>query len=63
MKMGGIIHAHTFMPLPGTPFQDANLNPIDKETKRALSKFAGYGALYGQWETQEKLAHTLKSLY
>ncbi len=61
--MGARIHAHTFMPLPGTPFQNAKLNPIDNETKSALGRLAGQGVLYGQWQTQEKLAHILKSLY
>ena len=56
VEMGARIHAHTFMPLPGTPLEDAPPGKIPEWLKKELSRMTGYGKLYGNWVKQEKVA-------
>ena len=56
---GGRVHAHTFMPLPGTPFRAEQPGRVVPELRRRLKTLAAQGALYGQWEQQEVLARDL----
>lgn len=53
--LGARIHAHTFMPLPGTPWRDRPAGSTDDATQRALDRLAARGALYGQWRRQQSL--------
>jgi B12-binding domain/radical SAM domain protein len=55
-SIGARIHAHTFMPLPGTPFQNMPPGKIVLKIKREMEKLISEGKLYGQWHTQEKIA-------
>jgi len=57
--LGARIHAHTFMPLPGTPWREATPGRVDPETLRAIGELTGRGALYGHWERQQRLAGQL----
>lgn len=50
--LGARIHAHTFMPLPGTPWRDAAPGGISPETVRRISDLSRRGGLYGHWEKQ-----------
>ncbi|MBN2431649.1 MAG: TIGR04013 family B12-binding domain/radical SAM domain-containing protein [Acidobacteria bacterium] len=54
-RLGAVIHTHTFMPLPGTPLQDAVPREVDPETRELLRHTEG-GNLCGEWERQEKKA-------
>ena len=56
------IHAHIFMPLPGTPFENYPPGKIDSKTKKVLGDLARRGLLYGSWAVQEKLAIMLSKL-
>jgi len=58
-SMGARIHAHTFMPLPGTPFHDYPPGKVDRRIKKVIAKLIGAGKAYGEWEEQEKLAHMI----
>jgi B12-binding domain/radical SAM domain protein len=49
------IHAHTFMPLPGTPWQDAPPGRIDPDSAAMLDRLASRGLAHGQWKRQEGL--------
>jgi B12-binding domain/radical SAM domain protein len=55
VKMGARIHAHTFMPLPQTPFAKAPAGKVDKYIS-IIKKLASKGIIYGDWEKQEKIA-------
>ena len=55
-SIGARIHAHTFMPLPGTPFKDMHPGKVEPEVKREIERLISMGKLYGQWHTQEKMA-------
>lgn len=59
--MGARIHGHTFMPLPGTPLKYAPAGHVDNETLSHLHKLVAKGKLYGQWNEQAEIAHTLAS--
>ncbi|WP_084955627.1 TIGR04013 family B12-binding domain/radical SAM domain-containing protein [Thermoactinospora rubra] len=50
--LGARIHTHTFMPLPGTPWRDAEPAFIPLETMRQLDRLAQRGDAYGHWRKQ-----------
>ncbi len=54
--LGARIHAHTFMPLPGTPWRDEAAGRIAPGARRALSVLTTSGAVYGSWERQEGIS-------
>lgn len=58
-ESGAHIHAHTFMPLPGTPWRDRPAGRIGPATLDALDRLTTRGRLYGQWQRQEGIAHNL----
>lgn len=55
IKIGAKIHAHTFIPLPQTPFAKASPGSI-KEIKKMISDLIPKGFIYGEWEKQERIA-------
>ena len=63
--LGARIHAHTFMPLPGTPWRDASPAFIPLSTMRDLDRLAQQGASYGHWRKQAghsaRLAETARA--
>ncbi|AEH22255.1 Radical SAM domain protein [Thermodesulfobacterium geofontis OPF15] len=58
-KMGAIIHAHTFMPLPQTPFVKKKPGKIDLDLLKTINKLLGKGLLFGDWKIQEELAEKI----
>ncbi len=61
-SMGARIHAHTFMPLPGTPFEDAPPGRIHPAIKKFVAKLIGRGRAYGEWLEQERLAELIHEM-
>jgi len=61
-SMGARIHAHVFMPLPGTPFSFAPPGKIGSKLRKSLYKLLGRGLVYGQWERQERIAEVIAKL-
>ncbi|MDH5447184.1 MAG: TIGR04013 family B12-binding domain/radical SAM domain-containing protein [Gammaproteobacteria bacterium] len=59
---GARIHNHTFLPLPGTPFQNAAAGTIDKSTQKIIVKMESIGKAYGGWKNQLKKAKELVDL-
>lgn len=55
-ERGAKVHAHTFMPLPGTPFRRAAPGEVDEATTARLDRLASEGRLHGQWKRQVGLA-------
>jgi B12-binding domain/radical SAM domain protein len=51
-ELGARIHVHTFMPLPGTPWRDAQPAFIPLATLRELDRLAQRGVSYGHWRKQ-----------
>lgn len=56
IKLGAKIHAHTFMPLPGTPYWDKNIKPPDEKKIKQIKKMIKTNYLYGNWEKQFELS-------
>lgn len=52
-KMGAIIHAHTFMPLPQTPFSSKKVGEISPQLLKTINTLLGKGLLYGDWKKQK----------
>ncbi|NPA04812.1 MAG: TIGR04013 family B12-binding domain/radical SAM domain-containing protein [Crenarchaeota archaeon] len=61
--MGARIHAHTFLPLPGTPFESAPPGSARPYIEKGLLRYLGKGLVYGYWERQERLAKQIHELY
>lgn len=57
--LGARIHAHTFMPLPGTPTRDAPPGRMSSSTRLALDRLVAGGRAYGQWKEQALIARRL----
>jgi B12-binding domain/radical SAM domain protein len=55
-RMGARLHAHTFMPLPQTPFAREPAGSVDNEILTLLNTWIPEGLLYGSWREQERLA-------
>jgi len=58
-RLGARIHGHTFMPLPGTPYSNAEPGRIRADTMHALRRLESRGKLYGKWKQQERVAEQL----
>jgi B12-binding domain/radical SAM domain protein len=54
--MGAVLHTHTFMPLPGTPLEDAPPGEVDPALHALLDRLASQGHQVGQWRRQEEIA-------
>ncbi|WDZ83647.1 hypothetical protein [Micromonospora cathayae] len=57
--LGARIHAHTSMPLPGTPWREAPPGDVAPETIREVARLSRRGALYGHWQKQRDHAARL----
>ena len=53
VAMGAVLHTHTFMPLPGTPLEDAPPGRVDPALHPLLDKLASQGRQMGQWRKQQ----------
>ncbi len=58
-EQGARIHAHTFMPLPGSPWAARKPQPIPSEIRSRLERLISQGKLFGQWKAQARLAQNL----
>ncbi|MCL7452497.1 MAG: TIGR04013 family B12-binding domain/radical SAM domain-containing protein [Anaerolineae bacterium] len=58
---GAVLHTHTFMPLPGTPLEDAPPGEVDPALHPLLDRMASQGHQVGQWRKQEELARQSKT--
>ncbi len=59
IKKGAKIHAHSFVPLPGTPFQYKKPSPINEKVRKEILTLIGDGKLYGDWQKQEKMGEKI----
>jgi len=51
----GLIHLHTFIPLPGTAFAKEKAGRINKPVKKMIKNLISQGIAYGNWDKQEKI--------
>jgi radical SAM superfamily enzyme YgiQ (UPF0313 family) len=50
------VHAHSFIPLPQTPFAKAPVKRVREIYKKEITKLISKGFAFGDWKKQEKLA-------
>jgi B12-binding domain/radical SAM domain protein len=50
------IHAHTFMPLPGTPMQNMPPGTVGATMRKTFALLASRGQEWGNWENHETIA-------
>lgn len=56
VKMGARIHAHTFIPLPQTPFAKAPAGEINENITKMIKELIPKGIVYGDWNEQKRIA-------
>jgi B12-binding domain/radical SAM domain protein len=61
VSMGAILHTHTFMPLPGTPLEEAPPGRVDRALYPLLDRLASQGHQIGQWRKQEEIAQRTRA--
>ncbi len=61
IEMGAKIHAHTFIPLVGTPFYKKQAGSILPKYKKILGRWVAEGFLFGSWLNQEKKSKKIKA--
>ena len=61
VQLGCRIHAHSFLPLPGTELEKTGCARLPVWLKRGLSRLASEGKLDGYWQKQEQMSHELFS--
>jgi B12-binding domain/radical SAM domain protein len=59
---GARVHAHSFMPLPGTPLAGSIPTGIAPALRDAVARLEARGAVYGQWRRQAHAAEELVQL-
>jgi radical SAM superfamily enzyme YgiQ (UPF0313 family) len=59
VSLGARVHAHTFMPLPQTPFQKQRPRAIDMRYTKLINRLMPRGVVFGDWQRQAAIAHRL----
>lgn len=62
IEMGARIHAHTFMPLPKTPFSYKGRGKINDDIRKYIREHVNQGVIYGDWAEQAKLSKKIDKL-
>ncbi|MFN0205868.1 MAG: TIGR04013 family B12-binding domain/radical SAM domain-containing protein [Planctomycetota bacterium] len=60
VSLGARVHAHSFMPLPGTPLRGASYVELNEKLQFRLARLVGSGEMFGQWKRQREIAAELK---
>lgn len=55
-RKGAKIHAHSFIPLPQTPFAKKSPKKIRGNVQKSINMLTSTGFAFGDWKRQEKLA-------
>ena len=61
VKQGHRIHAHTFLPLPGTAFELQPPGEVDGKTRQLLGTLSRNKQVYGSWSHQVLLAKNMQN--
>lgn len=62
IRIGARIHAHTFMPLPQTPFAYKGRGKINDELRKYIRTHVSEGAIYGDWAEQARQSKKIDKL-
>ncbi|MBP7022305.1 MAG: TIGR04013 family B12-binding domain/radical SAM domain-containing protein [Planctomycetes bacterium] len=61
VNMGARIHAHTFLPLPGTKFERETAMPFPKEFEYERERLISQGVIFGHWRRQSIVSEKISS--
>ena len=53
---GARLHAHSFIPLPQTPYAKVPVNRLEDIYKKEIKMLISKGSAFGDWQKQERLA-------
>ena len=62
-KLGARIHAHTFIPLPGTPFKYQKPTRLDKNLRKRIRDLANQELIYGDWRQQQIIGRRMMKYF
>lgn len=60
IKFGARIHAHYFIPLPGSPWGNKTPSPISEKLRNKIEKLTSSGTIYGVWKHQENFVKQMQ---
>lgn len=63
IEMGASVHAHVFMPLPGSAYEYMLPGKLTDATRKHLGDLARRGLVTGSWGNQEEIAKRLASQF
>jgi B12-binding domain/radical SAM domain protein len=63
VQMGAKIHAHTFIPLPQTPFQFKKSGKVDEKIKNFIKENLKDKIVFGDWGVQQKLGKKIEEYF
>jgi len=55
-ELGARIHAHSFIPLPQTPFAKQPVKHLNEAYKKTIKNLISKGSAFGDWNKQERIA-------
>jgi len=63
IELGARVHAHYFIPLPGTPMHNTPPTALSEELQKGINRLLPDGKIFGQWQRQQALAEKLLRRY
>ncbi|MCX8095793.1 MAG: TIGR04013 family B12-binding domain/radical SAM domain-containing protein [Caldisericia bacterium] len=63
IKLGARIHAHTFIPLPMTPFQFEKSGRVNEKLKSFIKENFKGKIIFGDWGVQQKLGKKIENYF
>ena len=62
VSLGARVHAHTFMPLPQTPFKRYRPREIDRRYTMLINRLLPKGVIFGDWQKQAAISKRIYQL-
>ncbi len=63
IKLGARIHAHAFIPLPGTPFKYQKPTRLDKNLRKRIRYLVSQELIYGHWRQQSRFGRRIMKYF
>jgi B12-binding domain/radical SAM domain protein len=63
INMGAKIHAHTFMPLPQTPYANVGRGKVNDEIRAYIRTHINNGVVYGNWAEQARISKKIDQYF
>jgi radical SAM superfamily enzyme YgiQ (UPF0313 family) len=63
INMGAKIHAHTFLPLPQTPYANVGRGKVNDEIRAYIRTHINNGVVYGNWAEQARISKKIDQYF